>query len=98
MYLYLLTGIRGETVTGIAQRLLAHHGGPQGLLRLDGAKLAQMQGIGNAKGVRLLLRAGLRSRQSTRPMHQAGGTHPYTSSQRPLPVSYIFFSCGGISS
>ena len=88
----------GETVIDVSQRLLAHHGGPQGLLRLDGAKWAQMHGMGNAKGVRPLLRAGLRSRQSTRPMHQAGGAHPYTSSQRPLPVSYIFFSCGGISS
>jgi hypothetical protein len=40
-YLYQLAGIRGETVTDVSQRLLAHHGGLRGLFRLDVAELAQ---------------------------------------------------------
>jgi hypothetical protein len=43
-YLYLLTGIRGETVTDVSQRLLAHHGGLRGLFRLDVAELADRRG------------------------------------------------------
>jgi hypothetical protein len=39
----LLTGIRGETVTAVAQRLLAHHGGLRGLFRLDVAELARIR-------------------------------------------------------
>src|SRR5215211_248274 len=38
--LYLLTGIRGETVTDVSQRLLAQHGGLRGLFRLDVVELA----------------------------------------------------------
>ena len=34
-------GIRGETVTDISPRLLAHYGGLRGLFRLDVAELAQ---------------------------------------------------------
>ena len=34
-------GIRGETVTGISQRLLAHYGGLRGRFRLAVAELAQ---------------------------------------------------------
>ncbi len=43
-YLYLLTGIRGETVTDVSQRLLAHHGGLRGLFRLDVAELVRVRG------------------------------------------------------
>jgi len=52
-YLYLLTGIRGETVTDVSQRLLAHHGGLRGLFRLDVAELARIRGLGDAKAVRV---------------------------------------------
>jgi DNA repair protein RadC len=47
------TGIRGETVTDVAQRLLAHHGGLRGLVRLDVAELARVRGLGDAKAVRV---------------------------------------------
>ena len=47
------TGIQGETVTDVAQRLLAHHGGLRGLFRLDVAELARVRGLGDAKAVRL---------------------------------------------
>src|SRR5215216_3067782 len=52
-YLDLLTGIRGETVTDVSQRLLAHHGGLRGLFRLDVAELARVRGLGDAKAVRV---------------------------------------------
>jgi DNA repair protein RadC len=47
------TGIRGETVTDVAQRLLAHHGGLRGLFRMETAELARVRGLGDAKAVRL---------------------------------------------
>ena len=47
------TGIRGETVTDVSQRLLAHHGGLRGLFRLDVAELARVRGLGDAKAVRV---------------------------------------------
>jgi DNA repair protein RadC len=47
------TGIRGETVTDVSQRLLAHHGGLRGLYRLDVAELARVRGLGDAKAVRV---------------------------------------------
>ena len=47
------TRIRGETVTAVSQRLLAHHGGLRGLFRLDVAELARVRGLGDAKAVRL---------------------------------------------
>jgi DNA repair protein RadC len=47
------TGIRGETVTDVAQRLLAEHGGLRGLFRLDIAELSRIRGLGDAKAVRL---------------------------------------------
>jgi DNA repair protein RadC len=52
-YLYLSTGIRGETVTDVSQRLLAHHGGLRGLFRLDVTELARVRGLGDAKAVRV---------------------------------------------
>jgi DNA repair protein RadC len=47
------TGVRGETVTDVAQRLLAQHGGLRGLFRMDLAELARVKGVGDAKSVRL---------------------------------------------
>ncbi len=47
------TGIRGETVTDVAQRLLADCGGLRGLFRIDLAELARVRGVGDAKSVRL---------------------------------------------
>src|SRR5215212_7690365 len=52
-YLYLLTGLPGETVTDVSQRLLAQHGGLRGLFRLEVAELARIRGLGDAKAVRL---------------------------------------------
>ena len=47
------TGIRGETVTDVAQRLLAQHGGLRGLFGMDLAELSRLRGLGDAKSVRL---------------------------------------------
>ncbi len=47
------TGIVGETVTDVSQRLLAQHGGLRGLFRLDIAELSRIRGLGDAKAVRL---------------------------------------------
>lgn len=47
------TGIVGETVTALSQRLIAQHGGLRGLLRMEVAELAAIRGIGDAKAVRL---------------------------------------------
>lgn len=43
------TGIKGEPVTSVAQRLLLDHGGFVGLMRLDVKELAQVRGLGTAK-------------------------------------------------
>ncbi|MCA9863688.1 MAG: DNA repair protein RadC [Thermomicrobiales bacterium] len=47
------TGIVGETVTDVSQRLLAEHGGLRGLFRLEVTELAAIRGLGDAKAVRL---------------------------------------------
>lgn len=47
------TGIVGETVTDLSQRLLAEHGGLRGLFRLEVSELAAIRGLGDAKAVRL---------------------------------------------
>jgi DNA repair protein RadC len=46
-------GIRGETVTDVAQRLLAHRGWLRGVFRLDVAKLTRALELGDANIVRL---------------------------------------------
>jgi hypothetical protein len=43
-------GIRGETVTDVSQRLLAHHGRLRGRYRLNVAELARMRGSGLRQG------------------------------------------------
>lgn len=52
-YLYLSTGLVGETVTDVSQRLLAEHGGLRGLFQMDVPELARIRGLGDAKTVRL---------------------------------------------
>ena len=47
------TGMVGETVTDMSQRLLAQHGGLRGLFQMDVAELARIRGLGDAKAVRL---------------------------------------------
>lgn len=47
------TGIKGESVTTIAQRLLTTHGGLAGLLRLDVVELARERGMGEAKATKV---------------------------------------------
>lgn len=47
------TGLQGETVTDVSQRLLAQHGGLRGLFRLEISELAEIRGLGDAKAVRL---------------------------------------------
>ena len=47
------TGIVGETVTDVSQRLLAQHGGLRGLFQMEVAELARVRGLGDAKAVRL---------------------------------------------
>ena len=51
--LILNTGLPGETVTDVAQRLLARHGGLRGLFQMEIAELARLRGLGDAKAVRL---------------------------------------------
>jgi DNA repair protein RadC len=47
------TGTAAETVTVLAQRLLAEHGGLLGLMKLDAADLAGIHGLGPAKAAKL---------------------------------------------
>ncbi len=47
------TGIVGETVTDLSQRLLAQYGGLRGLFRMEISELAAVRGLGDAKSVRL---------------------------------------------
>jgi DNA repair protein RadC len=47
------TGLKGETVTDLSQRLLAEHGGLRGLYRLEVSELAKLRGLGDAKAVHL---------------------------------------------
>ncbi len=47
------TGIVGESVLDVAQRVLAEHGGLRGLMQMDVAELAAVRGLGDAKAVRL---------------------------------------------
>jgi DNA repair protein RadC len=47
------TGIQGESVTSIAQRLLSEHGGLSGLLKLDLTELARQRGVGPVKATKL---------------------------------------------
>ena len=43
------TGLVGETVTDLSQRLLAEHGGLRGLFRLEISELAAIRGLRNPK-------------------------------------------------
>lgn len=47
------TGIQGEPVTAVAQRLLVEHGGLLGLLKLDVTELSTIKGIGPSKAAKL---------------------------------------------
>ncbi len=47
------TGLPGEPVTALAQRLLTDHGGLNGLLKLDVVEMAMIRGVGEAKAAKL---------------------------------------------
>lgn len=47
------TGLPGEPVTAVAQRLLREHGGLPGLMRLDVVELARIHGLGEAKAAKV---------------------------------------------
>jgi DNA repair protein RadC len=47
------TGVQGEPVTALAQRLLVEHGGLLGLMKLDATELAAIHGLGPAKAAKL---------------------------------------------
>lgn len=47
------TGMRGETVTDMAERLLVQHGGLRGLMRMDLVELAAVKGVGEAKAAKV---------------------------------------------
>ncbi len=49
----LSTGLKGEPVTDIAQRILRDHGGLPGLMKLDAVELATIRGLGEAKAAKL---------------------------------------------
>jgi DNA repair protein RadC len=56
------TGLKGEPVTDLAQRLLRDHGGLTGLMRMDVVELATIRGLGEAKAAKLkaALEVGIR--------------------------------------
>lgn len=56
------TGIKGEPVTAVAERMLADHGGLRGLMRMDAVELAQIRGVGDAKAAKLKAALELSSR------------------------------------
>lgn len=47
------TGIKGEPVTAVAQRLIAEHGGLVGLLKLDLSELSAIKVVGPVKATKL---------------------------------------------
>lgn len=47
------TGIAGESVLPLSQRILAENGGLSGLMRLEHSDLAQIRGLGKAKAAKL---------------------------------------------
>jgi DNA repair protein RadC len=47
------TGVRGESVVQVAQRLLAEYGGLNGLVRADVVDLERQHGLGEAKAAKL---------------------------------------------
>ena len=47
------TGVKGEPVTAVAQRILAEHGGLIGLMKLDIQQLTEIHGLGPAKAAKL---------------------------------------------
>lgn len=47
------TGIKGESVTSMSQRMLSAHGGLAGLIRLDFVELAKIKGLGDAKAAKV---------------------------------------------
>lgn len=56
------TGLKGEPVTAVAERMLAEHGGLRGLMRMDAVELAQIRGVGDAKAAKLKAALELSSR------------------------------------
>ena len=56
------TGLPGEPVTDVAQRLLVDHDGLLGLMKLDVSELAQIRGVGPAKAAKLKAAMELASR------------------------------------
>ena len=51
--LILRTGVQGETVVDVAQRLLVNHGGLLGLSRADYGELCKERGLGEVKAAKL---------------------------------------------
>lgn len=51
--LILNTGLRGETVTALAQRLIVENDGLLGLMKMDVLELQQIRGLGKAKAAKL---------------------------------------------
>lgn len=47
------TGIKGESVTSMSQRMLRDHNGLEGLMRMDVVELAAIRGLGEAKAAKL---------------------------------------------
>jgi DNA repair protein RadC len=47
------TGIKGESVTSMSQRMLRDHGGLPGLMRMDFVELAGVKGLGDAKAAKV---------------------------------------------
>lgn len=47
------TGLKGESVIELAQRLLRDHGGFPGLMRMEAGQLAAVHGLGEAKAAKL---------------------------------------------
>ncbi|MDQ3043910.1 MAG: DNA repair protein RadC [Chloroflexota bacterium] len=58
----LSSGLKGEPVTQLAQRLLRDHGGLPGLLRMDVTELCRIHGLGEAKASKVKAALELSSR------------------------------------
>ncbi len=73
----LRTGLPGETVVDVAQRLLATHGGLLGLSRVDYADLCKERGLGEVKAAKLKAAVELARRlQVERPDERARVSSP----------------------
>ena len=69
------TGVRGETVIDVANRLLVEHGGLLGLVQADYEELCRSHGLGEAKAAKLKAVFALAQRLSAAQPEQRPQVH-----------------------